>query len=102
MALVRQPRDQVNKVGLDRLWIGKVVMDTDYPAGGYPLGPLASNSKVKALLWASGGGYQYEFDYDNQKLKVLVPTGNADAAVEAAAGLNALDTVEVELVALID
>lgn len=104
MALTLLPRETSMKVGLDRLWIGKVVCDDNYLTGGYSLSGLAPNSKVKALLWCSTdeptpvSGYTYHFNYDTQKLVVIDLIGGGELANES----ENLDGVELEICALID
>lgn len=104
MSLTINPRDDNKRFGKDRMWVGKITLDNSYPTNGYSIAGLAPNSKVVSMFAANGGGYIYEFDYDNQKLKVMQGNNDLGAdgpAVEVGSGSN-LASVVVEAAFLID
>lgn len=68
------------RMGSGEIKIGKVTFDASYPTGGYSFTvPL----RYPYMVIASGGGYIYEWDRTNKKLKVLY--FDYDAAADGAA-----------------
>lgn len=79
--------------------VQQLTFDTDYPTGGYPLTAAMFGLTTLEFVDCPGvGGYVCQYDYTAAKLLVL--TGDNDAGadgplIEAASGLNALDTLTV-------
>lgn len=76
IATVRGP-----KVIGDLLWVAAdVTFDNSYPAGGEALTPanlgftdIEPYAQIVSLVATPSGGYNFEYDYANRKLKVRVP-----------------------------
>lgn len=66
--------------------IADITMDNSYPTNGLAVSPrqLGLNA-IDFLLPANAGGYSFEYDHANKKLKAFVPVGViADAGVSGA------------------
>ena len=104
MSLTLNPRDADKRVGKDRLWVGKMTFDSSYPTGGESIAALTTDNKVLAMLGASGGGYIFEFDYDNQKLKVMYGdySNGSDGVLVQVPNETDLSSLIVDITFLID
>ena len=61
--------------------IAEVTFDDSYPTGGEPITAVSYGlSSIDVLLAAPGGGYVFEFDHANSKLKAYV--GDNDNAAD--------------------
>jgi hypothetical protein len=68
------------------VFVGTIALDSSYPTGGEAI-DHADVERFDVLTVAGGGGYIFEWDAPNQKLKLMIGDNNnaADAvAVEAA------------------
>lgn len=57
-----------------RVNFGTLAFDSSYPTGGESLTPANLNMKaIDQIIFAPAGGYSFEYDYTNQKVKVFQP-----------------------------
>ena len=63
------------------MWLGTIDLDSSYPTGGEPLGGISATGRKVHFAQANGRGYNFAFDYANQKL--LVFQGDNDNAADA-------------------
>lgn len=85
-----------------------ITLDTDYPAGGWPLSAqslgFGSNGTVFFVLTPGvRGGFHYEYDHVNRKLIARDSSGGVGAVTpEAATGLDALNNLVLRVLAFGD
>lgn len=79
-----------------RVAVADVTFDDSYPANGEPLDPQKFGLHTFELVQTSvSGGYLFEMDYDNNKLKVMAPTSahiHTETGTDTAA--NAIEPAE--------
>lgn len=83
-----------------KVGVADITLDSSYPTGGYALSPSAFgfSSWIESAMTQAVGGFEFEFDFVNQKLKVyrVNTTGAALGEVPAATDLH---TVTVRITA---
>ena len=81
------------RVGLHlRMLTGTFDLDNSYPTGGYDLSALSNRFKtLHRLTTDQAGGYLFQFDKANNKLKVFYPTKSVAAHSHTAMTVNATE-----------
>jgi hypothetical protein len=72
------------------LFVGTIALDSSYPTGGEAI-DLSNAERLDVLIVAGGGGYIYEWDAPNQKLKLMIGDNNNAADAVAVEAANATD-----------
>ena len=70
---------EYSSLGNRRVVTAKLSLDGAYPDGGYSMTP--GNFRFREFmfcLFETKGGYLFEYDYDNEKLKAMYPRGAVD------------------------
>ena len=63
-----------------KILTGSIAFDGEYPTGGEPMDISDMFTSLKAVFFESKGGYVFEYDYGNKKVKAMV--GNNDNATD--------------------
>lgn len=76
----------VFSLGNRRAIVADADFDNSYAAGGESLTPqdLGFTKRIEALIATASGGYEFEYDYTNKKLKALVEFITVTATVDLA------------------
>jgi hypothetical protein len=82
---------------------GTITFDSSYPTGGEALLPtdVGLSSKVEFISVSPAGGYIFEYDYSNEKVKAFNPTSDVTAPTVAKEVANSsnLSTVTARYIA---
>lgn len=66
-----------DNLGGANMVVASITFDSAYPTGGEPLTPASLGvSTIQALIPAPAGGYVFEYDYANKKLKAMIGDNN--------------------------
>jgi hypothetical protein len=91
------------KLGNARMNVCTVTFDSSYATGGEAVTPEQMGLTVVDMVIATNsGGYAFEYDYANEKLKVFVGNndGAADGPLVEAAAESDFDEVVARLIAI--
>jgi hypothetical protein len=80
------------------IYHGQITLDSSYPTNGEPI-DLALNERIDVMICEQKNGYTFEWDADNQKLKVF-RGDNANAS--PAPGVEVSNAVDLSAVTAID
>jgi hypothetical protein len=72
------------------VYVGTIALDSSYPTGGEAI-DHADVERFDVILVAGGGGYIFEWDAPNQKLKLMIGDNNNAADAVAVEAANATD-----------
>jgi hypothetical protein len=63
-----------------KILTGSVAFDSSYPTGGESMDISDMFTSLKAVFFESKGGYVFEYDYGNKKVKAMM--GDNDSATD--------------------
>ncbi len=86
----------VKVIGPQRIVTGSIEFDNDYDSGGEEMDLSNYMRRTTGVFIASNSGYVFEYDYDEEKVKVYQADGSAGALTEVSGStdLSALDDVK--------
>lgn len=104
---ITNPRRGVDVFGLHKVWVGEITFDSSYATGGEELkkadfGFAQGTSLVLISPVSAAAGYQFSYDYTNEKLLAYwgdAAAAGAQATVEVASTTD-LSAIKVRVLAI--